>query len=947
MFWILGVAAITLVFVGGISRLKLRTDGTTLYPTHNRIIDQTEADRTTFHDPQQVILLVTSATGGPQVASPAGIRFVRNVHQSIREVRGVRGDGVRSLANVPDMRANLGTMAIASVVDRYPDDSAEFADMLNRLHQHPLTDGLFLSKDGQAAAIYVPLAEDAQRQEFLREVKRWIAAQNTADFELRLMGPVVAEATLGDMVLRDLAWLIPLMVAVVAVVLFLTLRTVGGVLMPLIQALTVLVWTFGLMGYLGVPVTLVTTIMPVILMTMSIADEIHLMQSVQTHFIEATYRGGHPATRQALAESTASALHQMRRPIVGTSLTTGIGFLSFLTASLVPMQQFGLFTAFGVLLAMVLSFTLIPALIVVLPPKWFVRWQFRPNRERVHTAEPWDRIIARHSRAGLLIGLLLVVAAVPGVLKLAVQDSWVDNFDPDAELVVAEREFNARFWGSYRFDVIFRGEPAIFLQTKGARLIEEFSRLAAAGPHVGGVMSYLTPFREIAQGIGLTGDLSDLPEGQINDLATMAESSTDPMALRQVLSEDGTQARVCLFVNSPNYDRSEELQEYLEGAVTAVSSPDAPQIHFSGDIPVSLEVVRSIVSNQLQSVGGSLIGIALLFYFFFARGRAALVALLPVSTAALLVFGAMGFGGMPLGIATSMFASMAVGGGVDFALHFLHNYRREMQNGHDHQNALLNTLGHSGQAIRWNALVLALGFLVLTFSAIKPDRSLGLLLAGAIAACYLTTVLFLPGLVRFTVKAGLILVCLAALPGLASAQALPSATADQSAHGLMHTLEQDFRSLPRAVKMEFSTIYSRTEQPPIERTMWGICNGDSVKTKMLYVVTEPARMRGTTLLFHDEARPDRPDSTWLYLPAFRRVGSLHEQFYGALVPGTALTYEDSRGFIPIDKYDFSFVDGHQSSDSDEILIKADPRDENLRTNLGFQALVVRIDRQRE
>jgi predicted RND superfamily exporter protein len=142
----------------------------------------------------------------------------------------------------------------------------------------------------------------------------------------------------------------------------------------------------------------------------------------------------------------------------------------------------------------------------------------------------------------------------------------------------------------------------------------------------------------------------------------------------------------------------------------------------------------------------TLAGVAAFLFIFSRSWRTVGLAVLPVSAALALLFGGMGHAGMSLGIATSMFASLTVGIGVDFALHFQHAYSNAQRRGLDRAGALLATLGGAGRAIRWNVVVLAAGFSVLVLSDLAPNRALGILLATAMGVCYATTLLLLPQL---------------------------------------------------------------------------------------------------------------------------------------------------------------------------------------------------------
>jgi predicted RND superfamily exporter protein len=361
--WLAFFGAVTLLLGAGMMRLELRTDGATLRPPGDEVVALTEMDRLRFQEPRQVILLVTSRPEGDPVASPAGFRFLVSLVTELRALPAVRASSILSLPDLPKPRSEGGVLELATMLDDVPDDAAAFASLVAELRSRRITDGLLLSSDGRVAALYVPLVENRRVLPLIVEIEAWLARHRDDPFALELTGPEVAEATLGRMVLRDLAVFVPVMLAVIVAVLWAVLRSFGYVLVPMAEALAVLVCTLGAMGWAGVPVTLVTTILPVVLMAMSITDEIHLLERVQ-----ALVRPPHAL---ALPQAVEHALGELTRPLVAATVTTAVGFASFASASMAPVRQFGVFAAFGIVVAMVLSFLWVPALMTVLPRSWF------------------------------------------------------------------------------------------------------------------------------------------------------------------------------------------------------------------------------------------------------------------------------------------------------------------------------------------------------------------------------------------------------------------------------------------------------------------------------------------------------------------------------------------------------------------------------------------------
>jgi predicted RND superfamily exporter protein len=745
---IAGTALATLIFASGLLRLTVQTDGAALHPSGDPALQRSEEDRERFSDPELVLLLVRARPGGPSLESRAGLTFLKEVHESLRRMPGVRAGGIRSLASLMDLRVRPDSLDARFFLDEIPGDPAGFAGLVRRIREHPLTRGFLLSPDGDTAALYVPAVASEDRRELLTKLQQFVQSRQDAPFEIRLAGPIVAEALLGDMLLSDLSRLIPIMVGVILLLLWIQLRTPGGLIVPLVEVMVVLVWTLGAMGLAGVPITLVTTLLPVVLMALAITDEIHVLERVQHKLARALEKGsGESVSRPVMETSLLEAMGELERPIVAASLTTALGFFAFPFTSIEPLRHFGLFSTMGFVLSMLASFTTIPALIVLLPARLFL-----PARERREGAGSnqllfYERLAVRAPRAGLILGCGLLVLAIPGLFRLRVGDNWISNFDPDSELVAADREFNRELWGTYRFDVVLEGRPDLFHQRTGLALMEEVARRAASAPGVAGALSYLTPVGVIAGQYGEKGPLSSLPEGRAADFLALAAISEDPFGLASYLTPDGSSARLQLFLKSEDYRRDRALEADLRRRLEPVLTAHQVSWHFSGDIPNGLAMVRAIVTNQLRSIGLTFLAIAALLAFTQRPfGKSVLIVMFPVAAATLLVFAGMGYSGTPLGVATSMFASLALGIGVDFGLHFIHGYQQERGRGLDDRAALVFTMAKAGKALRWSSVVLALGFLVLALSSLRPNHSLGLLLAASMAASYVMTLLLLPSL---------------------------------------------------------------------------------------------------------------------------------------------------------------------------------------------------------
>jgi predicted RND superfamily exporter protein len=487
-------------------------------------------------------------------------------------------------------------------------------------------------------------------------------------------------------------------------------------------------------------------------MAISITDEIHLLEHLQQRLATRQLAEGRPITRDEVRSALEAAIRDVQRPIVLTSLTTALGFLSYLSASMAPIRNLGLFIALGIMLAMVLSFTLIPALILVLPPSWLRR---RARRKRSSTRgqlSVLEHLVVRRGQACLALGVGLTLASIPGLTRLTVQDSWISGLDPESDPVRAERDLNTSLWGSYRFDLVLDSTAEGYLQSSdGIGLVDRIVSIAGQGPHVGGVVSHLTHDRLVATTLGIHEPLSAISDQSLLRVAGLARFFRRISDLDQLLLPDASSARVRLFVKSADYQRARELDAYLTERLPPLLAHRPVHLHTSGDLPVAMVVVHAVVTDQLRSMALTLLGIGVLLLIALRNPLLAAALITPAAAAVVITLGTLGALGTPLGIASSMFSALSVGIGVDLALHLAHAYHRAYQataTPARHQEAMLAALATAGRAVRCNVAVLALGFSVLALSALGPNRLLGILLASTLVACFLSTLLLLPGLLE-------------------------------------------------------------------------------------------------------------------------------------------------------------------------------------------------------
>ena len=269
--------------------------------------------------------------------------------------------------------------------------------------------------------------------------------------------PVFSEIV-NEATSHDLMFLVPIVVIVVAGVLFFSFRRFSGVLLPLLTVIISCIWAIGAMALLQIPLTILSTVLPVILIAVGSAYGIHV---INHYFDEVTQ--SKEISRETHSTQIVEAMARVIPPVFLAALTTFAGFVSFCFTSVVPIFEFGIFSSFGVLSAFIVAVTLIPAILILRGPRNPTiggRFGVQPSHTGII-----DRIIAdtliivhAHKRSVLLVSLGCIIFAGLGISKLVIDNVLMEYFEPDVQVVRSDTFIRENFGGSKLLNLVIKGE---------------------------------------------------------------------------------------------------------------------------------------------------------------------------------------------------------------------------------------------------------------------------------------------------------------------------------------------------------------------------------------------------------------------------------------------------------------------------------------------------------
>lgn len=729
---------ITLLMAPGLLRLELRTDGRSLVPPEDPAVAIDAQVRERFGLRDSIVVLIESPR--PEgIFHPATLDSIRKISDAAARLEGVGPRHVVSLATERRDRFVPGRLERRPYLTPLPDTPELLAELRSDLDAAEIFYGTLVSRDGRAATIVVGVPEVAggDRTDLYRRIEAAARPLAAPGDRVAVVGAPAAEALLGAHVADDLATLLPLTLAVIAAVVWIGCRRFWGVALALVKVAASLAWTMGLMGWLGVPVYLTTAILPVILTALGLADEIHIFWDYQQVLAGPQGRDAPPA---ALRE----AMRRLARPVVLTSVTTAIGFLSFLTSSIPAVHSFGLFAGLGLLFCMFWSLTATTAALALLPPEAMrrpLRASLAPGGRFKRFASP----LRNHPRTLLFLLGLVTAGLGLGTFRLFVQDSWISGFSAGSELRQATERADARLYGTHillvhlHFDGA-RGRGGPLLDPQALAAVGRFESFVRGQPGVGGALgldSYLRAANYLILGRRPEARARVKTPEEIRHSVLRLEIARGKERRREVVDDAMQGTVVTVFLRGATYQKTEALMREIRRWERRYLAPLGGSLQFAGDVAVSQAMIPAIVRTQVSSLLLALAGSFLAIAFLYRSLTTGLLAVLPASAALLWVFGGMGWAGVPLGVATSMFCAISLGVGVDYSIHFLERYKLRRAEGHPRPAWLGVT--EMGPGIVEDAIAISLGFGLLVVSQVPANARLGLLVAAALlSGCVLT-----------------------------------------------------------------------------------------------------------------------------------------------------------------------------------------------------------------
>ena len=699
------------------------------------------------------------------------------------EVRSAPVVEVTSISNTDDIYGSEEGLTIEKIFEVIPGTPGEMKSLRRRVLENDLFRNSFFSEDGRRTGIFVELAMDEDDSEILYSTYialERIFEENPGIDKHYIAGFPIVAATLRTVIDQDTQRFFPFVALLAVFFLWLTFRRPSGVAVPMLVVGFSILFTLAIMVVFEVPLNTITSALPVFLISIGVADGIHMFSEYRENRIEGLPR----------EKAVCLMLDKLALPVTMTSITTAVGFLSLTVSDIVPIFTFGIFVAVGTLLAMVLSLIFIPALLMVLPEKVSASQEGSGTDENlsrgVHQVNFMDRLfqksldvmtawVLRNARPVLLAALAISAISIYGLSQVKVESSLESYFQADAPLVIANRAME-KLSGSRTINIVITktGEEEPWKNPDNLKVVEEFQEFLANEPMVKRTLSLVDLIKRISYAFNENRkEFNRLPNGfeflESEEIFEENGQTEKRTVKREISGRDLIAQYLVLYENSGGDVLSDVVDsEYLNLnlAVTISSNstteeekllqsiedyavrqfPQGFSMTSSGMVPINVATSNEVVTSQIRSLSGSILAVFLMLALIFRSVSRGLMGMIPLVFTVLFNFGVMGFFGVHLDIGTALVSSIVIGIGVDYSIHYLSSMFHELAVGTELHDAISNTVRRSGKAITSNAVTVGFGFLALSVSEFLPLVTLSWMIWLTLNISALATMILIPAL---------------------------------------------------------------------------------------------------------------------------------------------------------------------------------------------------------
>lgn len=742
-WWVIGiVAVITVFFALQLPNIKIDTDPENMLEEDEpvRVFDRQVKEEFGISDFIAVGVVSEEGAFNKRI-----LTNVYNIMEEIQDIDGVIADDIMAPSTVDDIKQTSdGILKVETLLENEPRSDEEAQYVLARIKGNPILRGKLGSDDGKAIAMFIPIESKDMSYRISNEIKTIIDKHSSGE-EYYIAGLPIAQDSFGSEMFKQMAMSAPMAGAIIFLLMLLFFRQVKIVIPPMIVAVVSVIWSMGLLIATGNTVHIMSSMIPIFLIPIAVLNSIHIISEFHDRYQK--YKHKKTTIRNTISE--------LFVPMLFTSLTTVVGFLSLATTPIPPVRVFGIFVAFGILMAWLLSLTLNPAFAVLISDKALRNFgkkedEHGPLSKALHL---FRDITAKYYKFILVGSVVVIILAVIGLNMIVVNDNPVRWFKQDHPIRIADRIMNKHLAGTYmNYLIIDGGEPDALKNPELLKYIERLQLHLEANRIVGSTSSIADIVKKVRfELFNADPDKYSIPEAQnevAQDIFLYEISGGDPDDLFKMINTDYSKANIWVQMTEGD-NRSvasviDDAREYMD----ANPPPAMIEANWAGLPYVNIVWQEKMVVGMRSALLGSFAVVFIMMVILFRSFILGAISMLPLTITIAAIYGAIGYIGKPYDMPIAVLSSLTLGLSIDFAIHFIKRSKYIHERTGDFSKTFPEMFEGLGRAIVRNVLVISIGFVPMFFSNLVPYVTVGSFFFAIMIVSGAVTMLLLPSIFK-------------------------------------------------------------------------------------------------------------------------------------------------------------------------------------------------------
>ncbi len=692
-------------------------------------------------------------------------------------------EDITSLVNARSTRGEADELIVEDLMQNWPETDVQREILRKRVLANPLYQNLLISAAGKFTTIVIktqtyssegveidvleqfdensgtdsdpsemPNGEsqdvarayltDAENSQVVGAINRIVEKYRASDFQIDIAGSCAVTHFLKRSMFKDMRKFMSLALLTIAVFLYIMFRRVTAMVFPLLIVLLSLLSTIAIMAIFKAPIKIPTQILPSFLLAVSVGYSVHILALFYHHFRK--HRSKEEAITYAIGHSGLAVLM--------TAVTTAGGLFSFATSEVAPIADLGRFAGFGVLLAMLYTIILLPALFGIVPLKP-TRWD-----QRAHKTTVTDRLLSavgniatKYPYVILIVSAGIIALSGAGLMMVRFSHDVLRWFPKENPVRIATEKIDKELRGSIGLEVVVdtgkeNGLYDYDLLKRLDNTTAYLEKVRVDDIFVGKAWSLTTILKETHRALNENREeFYTIPSGRkliAQELLLFENSGSDD--LEDFTDSQFAKARLTLKVPFKDAIGYSQFIDVVRKHLYSIF-PDI-DITITGMTALLFRTVTNAMAGMKKSYIYALIVITLLMIFLIGRVRIGLLSMVPNLSPIVITLGLIGWFNIPLNLFTMLVGNIAIGLAVDDTIHFMHNFRRYFETHKDAKKAVMQTLHTTGRAMLVTSCVLSIGFFIFMFATMDNLFYFGLLTGFTIIMALLADYFIAPAL---------------------------------------------------------------------------------------------------------------------------------------------------------------------------------------------------------